>query len=126
MAVRRATILFPAVFEIHVYRTRNRRPTSAATRPIASNTLTDSNQSGTEKYNKKLINNTNFNAAVQLFSVCCLWKHGFWFKHHEFRNVRKTRHALYCALTHIVLKINFLCDDLVHLHQLNQWKLSFE
>lgn len=48
MAVRKATILFPDVLDTHVYRTRKRSPTIAAIRPMASNTLVDSNQSGTK------------------------------------------------------------------------------
>lgn len=49
MAVRKATILFPDVLDTHVYRTRKRSPTIAAIRPMASNTLVDSNQSGTKR-----------------------------------------------------------------------------
>lgn len=48
MAVRKATILFPDVLDTHVYRTRKRSPTIAAIRPMASNTLVDSNQSETK------------------------------------------------------------------------------
>lgn len=60
MAVRKATILFPDVLDTHVYRTRKRSPTIAAIRPMASNTLVDSNQSETKTKKK-----------TKQYNLCC-------------------------------------------------------
>lgn len=64
--VQKPTILFPDVFDTHVYKTRNNNPTKAATKPIASNTWTDRNQSTSWPETNEIVNYF----SIRCYEIC--------------------------------------------------------